>query len=124
MNEIERVEELMKDPEAVFVFGANLRGIHGGGAAKTALKYYGATWNHIGLMGRSYGLPTCDYPGHALPFDRVQEFVRIFLAVARGQPTRKFILTKVGCGIAGFEEDQMIPLFSDAPENVIKPEGW
>ena len=104
----------------IFVFGSNIEGHHMGGAAKVAHEKFGAIWGvGNGLMGKSYAIPTM-YES----VEEIKPFVEQFIQTANLLPARTFLLTKVGCGIAGFSEDEIKPLFDDAPANVIKPEGW
>ncbi len=103
----------------VFVFGSNREGAHGAGAAHTAVMKFGALMGvGEGMQGQSYGLPT---------MEGIEEFRKAaarFVAYAREHPEQEFWLTKVGCGIAGHSEDEVAPMFADAPDNVIKPPGW
>lgn len=106
-------------PSEVFVFGANADGHHGAGAARTALEKFGAVYGQgEGLQGQSYGIVTmsgwAEFSGSA---QRFNEF-------ARSSPDLTFLLTKVGCGIAGYDESQVKRLFEGSPPNVKKPEGW
>ena len=120
-----RVAALMEQPTACFVFGSNRAGVHGGGAARTAFQQYGAKWGHgEGLQGRSYALPTKDDHIESLSIDEVAGHVARFIAVATAHPELTFAVTRVGCGLAGFTDEQIAPLFRDAPENCALPEGW
>lgn len=106
----------------VFVFGSNLSGAHGGGAAFVALERFGAIWGQgVGLQGQSYGIPTM-HGG----VDAIKPYVDDFIRFAREHPELKFYVTKIGCGIAGFRIGEMAPLFADAidVENVILPEEF
>ena len=106
-------------PHEVFVFGSNRQGQHGGGAARTACLKFGAVMGEgEGLQGQSYALPTME------GLDELRLSAKRFIDFARAQPDLVFYLTKVGCGIAGYDEAQVKPLFADAPPNVIKPSGW
>jgi len=103
----------------VFVFGSNAEGHHGAGAALTAVQRFGAIDGvGEGLQGQSYGLPTME------GIRAFEMAARRFVAFAQAHPELEFYLTKVGCGIAGYREDEVIPFFADAPSNVIKPPGW
>jgi hypothetical protein len=103
----------------VFVFGSNLQGAHGAGAAAFALEHRGAVYGEgIGHHGQSYAIPTM----HGREF--LAQHVAIFLDYARANPQLRFEVTKIGCGIAGFTEAQVAPLFADAPTNCDLPEGW
>lgn len=114
----------------VFVFGSNLLGIHGGGAAKTARELFGAEIGvGEGLTGRCYAFPTVTRPT-GLPSSR--QLPREQLEIARDRlyhtalemPEVTFFLTKVGCGLAGYPEEEMASLFTSSPANIIKPPGW
>lgn len=109
----------------VFVFGSNLGGRHGAGAAKFALNKFGAVYGSgEGLQGRSYAFPTLGYGLEKLKREGLKDSaVRLFVC-AREHPELTFLVTKVGCGLAGFSEEEMIPLFRDAPENCVLPDGW
>lgn len=113
----ERIDSL---PEgSIFVFGSNASGNHGGGAARVALEKFGAIMDQgEGLQGQSYGLPTMEGP------EALARAAARFLEFAVTRPDLTFYLTKVGCGIAGYAEDEVVPLFAKSPPNVIKPPGW
>lgn len=112
-------------PNQLFVFGSNLAGNHAGGAAKQAHEQFNAeTGIGEGLTGQCYAFPTLERDfnkrGH-----RALEAARDRLyATARALPEKEFLLTKVGCGIAGYPEEDMKALFTNAPDNIIKPEEW
>lgn len=96
----------------VFVFGSNLRGLHGGGAACTAFKHFGAVWGQgEGLQGRSYGIPTMQGG-----VETIRPYVNRFLDYARCHPELTFLVTPIGCGIAGFLPQEIAPLFAEAIE--------
>ncbi len=124
-REILRVAALMEDPSTVFVFGSNRAGVHGGGAAKTAKESYGAKWGKgEGLFGRSYAIPTKNTHIRSLLPSEVAMHVDRFLTFARSHPELRFAVTRIGCGLAGFTDDQIAPLFAGAPDNCELPEGW
>lgn len=108
----------------VYCYGANEAGVHGRGSAREALKNYGATWGKFGYSGNSYGIPTKDSNLQVLPITTIQRHVDDFVEFAESRPDLKFFVVKIGCGLAGFTEDQMAPLFKKAPENCILPYGW
>ena len=116
----ERIDSL--EPNEVFVFGSNLEGIHGGGAALTAWLKFGAIWGQgAGLQGQSYGIPTM-HGG----VDAIKPYVDEFVDFAKAHPELTFLVTKIGCGIAGFSFEEMAPLFAgvvDQP-NVILPKEF
>ena len=116
----ERIDSL--EPNEVFVFGSNLEGIHGGGAALTAWLKFGAIWGQgAGLQGQSYGIPTM-HGG----VDAIKPYVDEFVDFAKVHPELTFLVTKIGCGIAGFSFEEMAPLFAgvvDQP-NVVLPKEF
>lgn len=111
----------LKEDE-VFVFGSNLEGMHGGGAARIAYKKFGAVWGQgVGIQGQSYGIPTM-HGGT----DVIKPYVDEFIEYAKQHPEKKFLVTPIGCGIAGFSESEIAPLFKDAKdvENIWLPEKF
>ena len=103
----------------VFVFGSNVQGMHGGGAAWYAHKNFGAEWGvGEGLTGRTYALPTME--GQA----SLRRAVDNFIACAKVHPELTFLVTAVGCGIAGYSPEEVAPLFKEATslENVYLPQ--
>lgn len=109
----------------VFVFGSNLAGRHGKGAARTASRYYGATTNQgIGASGMSYAIPTKSEQLNTLPLDVVAHYAQQFIHYAQSRPDLIFQLTRIGCGLAGYRDDEIAPLFYDAPANVLLPRKW
>lgn len=109
-------------PDEVFVFGSNLEGMHGGGAAWTAYEKFGAIWGRgNGMQGQSYGIPTM----HGGTKD-IQPYVTEFIQYAKGHPDKKFLVTLIGCGVAGFAPYEIAPLFKDAidVENIILPKEF
>lgn len=123
--ERERVRRLMEHPAAVFVFGANLAGRHGAGAALDAVRLYGAERGRgVGPMGRSYAIPTKGASLHTLPLPLIAWHVGTFCQYARHQPSTPFVVTRIGCGLAGWTDADIAPLFRDAPDNCHLPLGW
>ena len=111
----------LKDNE-IFVFGSNLEGMHGGGAARIAYNNFGAVWGQgVGLQGQSYGIPTM-HGG----VDVIKPYVDEFINFAKSHPELKFLVTRIGCGIAGFRDEEMAPLFKDAfeIENIYLPKSF
>lgn len=103
----------------IFVFGSNLRGWHQGGAAKHAQRYFGAVWGQgEGLQGQSYAIPTMQGD-----VDTIKPYVDNFITFAQNHPELHFLVTKIGCGIAGFKETEIAPLFKEAisQENIVLP---
>ena len=108
--------------DEVFVFGSNLEGMHGGGAAYTAFKKFGAAMGcGVGHRGQSYAIPTM----HGRVED-IRPYVDEFIRYAAEHPELFFYVTRVGCGIAGFKDREISPLFAEARElkNVCLPKGW
>lgn len=107
----------------IFVFGSNLAGVHGAGSAKEAHKNWGAEWGvGVGRTGRSYAIPTKPAPYQpSLAVERIAGYVLNFLQYAREHPELEFHCVRVGCGRAGYTDQQMAPLFRGAPENVKLP---
>lgn len=108
----------MKSDSDIFVFGSNLAGIHGAGAADYAYRELGAQWGvGEGLTGLCYALPTKDYEIQTLPLWFIEERVQVFLSVARENADLTFKVTPVGTGLAGYAREQIAPFFKDAPSN-------
>ena len=106
----------------IFVFGSNLAGRHGAGAAKWALENKGAIYGQgIGMQGDSYGIPTKDEYIETLSLQRIKIFVNHFMEYARNHPHMKFQLTPIGCGLAGYKPHQIGPMFVGVSDNVIVP---
>jgi hypothetical protein len=106
----------------VFVFGSNLAGRHGAGAALEARKNHGAIYGKAtGRQGNSYAIPTKDVTLFTLPLEKIAPHVKKFLAYAANNPQDTFILTAIGCGLAGYKPVQIAPLFTGVSENVILP---
>lgn len=109
----------------VFVFGSNEAGRHGKGAALFALKNHGAIYGQgVGLQGNSYAIPTKDYNLKPLMTIEIKEYIDEFLQCARNNPEIYFDLTPVGCGLAGYTQEQIKPLFKNKPDNVIFTKEW
>lgn len=109
----------------IFVFGSNLAGIHGAGAAAYALKHHGAEmYAGVGHHGSSYALPTKDFNIKTMPLKVIQSWVQNFLDYANYNNNLEFNVTKVGCGLAGLKESEITPIFKDAPSNCHLPKGW
>ena len=114
----------------VFVFGSNLAGKHGAGAAYVAAKSFGAIYGQgVGYMEksvdkRSYAIPTKDKTIHTLPLEAIQLHINNFLKFAYDHPELQFFVTRIGCGLAGYKDYQIAPLFINAPENCSFAEKW
>lgn len=109
----------------VFVFGSNEGGKHGAGSAEEAIKNHGAIWGQgVGRQGNSYAIPTKDADFDVLTISKIRYYVNQFIEYAREHPKVTFNVVKIGCGLAGFKESDIAPLFALAPANCILPEGW
>lgn len=114
----------LKDGE-IFVFGSNFGGAHMGGAAELAKEKFGASeGTGEGFTGFCYAFPTLNTDFSKRSPKELQESSQRLYWIAKQNPHLKFLLTKVGCGIAGYEEEYMKSLFKNAPGNVVLPEDW
>lgn len=110
------------EPDEVFVFGSNLDGFHHGGAARMAFEKFGAVWGEgVGLHGQSYAIPTM-HGG----IEELEPYIDDFCQYVWNHPGKLFLVTRVGCGIAGFKDQEIAPLFADLIEtdNVALPQEW
>lgn len=111
----------------IFVFGSNLSGRHGKGAAKTALGW-GAKWGQAdGLQGKTYGIPTKDASvRRTLSTEEIKPFVDRFIEFAKNNKQYTFFVTEIGCGLAGYKPKDIAPLFEDAVsvDNIYLPERF
>lgn len=118
-------QELGSRMTAIFTFGSNLKGVHGKGAALTARRSYGAQVGvGEGLTGNAYAIPTKDHQLKPRKLEDIAKSVEEFKEFARKYPNLSFKVTKIGCGLAGFSEDQIKPMFKDSPQNCELPHGW
>jgi len=109
-------------PNEVFVFGSNLGGFHGGGAARAAYNKFGAIWGQgVGMQGQSYAIPTMQGG-----VETIAPYVDEFIEYAMNHPDKRFLVTEIGCGIAGFAPEEMAPLFAKAVdvENITLPQRF
>ncbi len=116
----DRITELKANE--IFVFGSNLAGAHGGGAARLAYNRFGAVWGQgVGLQGQSYAIPTMQGG-----VETIKPYVDEFIRFAKEHLELKFLVTKIGCGIAGFNVDEIAPLFYHAidSENIVLPKEF
>ncbi len=116
----ERITDLKADE--VFVFGSNLAGMHGGGAAYVAFQKFGAVMGcGVGLRGQSYAIPTMQGG-----VETIKPYVDEFISFAKSRPDLFFYVTRIGCGIAGFRDKEIAPLFKDAAgvENICLPKSF
>ena len=113
-------------PNQIFVFGSNALGYHTGGASGTARKRFGAVWGQSeGLQGQCYAIPV-DYGKDVRKDSEVKDAVNRFISFAKEHPDLFFFVTRVGCGIAGYHDDEMAQFFKDALElkNVSLPKSF
>jgi len=107
----------------IFVFGSNLSGFHGGGAAALAMKWGAILGQGVGLQGQTYAIPTMQGG-----VETIKPYVDDFLSFAKSHPEFKFLVTEIGCGIAGFTVKEIAPLFkaaiSENIENVYLPKSF
>ena len=128
-GQIESIDSELKPKKEfsreVFVFGSNEKGIHGKGAALTAVEEYGAVRGQgVGLQGSSYAIPTKSTPSQSLSLPEIKKYVDDFIRFAKNDPETKFNLTAIGTGLAGYKASDIAPLFADAPDNVILPDKF
>jgi len=117
------IEELRNNQ--VFVFGSNLAGRHGRGAAKIAKENFGAVYGvGKGMTGDCYALPTKDSKVVTLSLSSIEVYVSEFIRFAKRHLDFEFLVTEVGCGLAGYSPEVIAPLFKDAPSNCVFSENW
>lgn len=115
----------VSDPPPIFVFGSNLAGRHGKGAALFARHERGAIPGRgQGPQGQSYAIPTKDERLRVLPLPVIAGFVAEFLAYAANHPQQRFEVTAIGCGLAGYTPAEIAPFFRDAPPNCELPPAF
>lgn len=115
-NNIDHLEE-----NEIFVFGSNVNGYHGGGAAAYAIQKFGAIWGQgEGLQGQSYAIPTME------GMQNMNEAIKRFISFATQHPELRFLVTQIGCGIAGYSASQIAPMFKKCIplENVALPSDF
>lgn len=110
------------EPNQVFVFGSNLDGMHMSGAAAIAEEKFGAVWGQgVGLQGQSYAIPTMQGG-----VETIKPYVDEFIEFAKNHSDKEFLVTRIGCGIAGFDDEEIAPLFESAMDlnNVRLPKSF
>ena len=106
----------------IFVFGSNLAGRHGKGAARFARNQHGAQYGiGVGRTGNAYAIPTKDGTLRTLPLVEIRKHVVAFVAYARANPTLRFDITAIGTGLAGYSHEEIAPMFKDVPANCKLP---
>lgn len=129
--------DIFSDPSnpPIFVFGSNELGLHGGGAAHVAVVKHGARYERrggpgqgFGLQGTSFALPTCSkptgQPGFEISVDTLRFYIDCFLLYAVKHPELKFQVTRVGCGLAGWKDEDVAPMFALASDNCYFDTAW
>ncbi|QFQ13767.1 hypothetical protein C7Y71_008180 [Pseudoprevotella muciniphila] len=109
-------------PNEIFVFGSNLRGLHSAGDAQRAYQMFGAIMGQgVGLQGQSYAIPTMQGG-----VETIRPYVNDFIGFAKEHKDLTFLVTRIGCGIAGFNDEDISPLFKNAheEENIVLPPHW
>ncbi|MEI0561483.1 hypothetical protein R4L22_07855 [Brachyspira pilosicoli] len=115
------------EDDEVFVFGSNTEGMHAGGAARMAMNWGAVYGNAFGLQGKTFAIPTVDYTRSGkMSIDEIKKYVDEFLDFTIKNKDKKFLVTEIGCGIAGFKVSEIAPLFRKALEysNVYLPERF
>lgn len=110
------------EPDDIFVFGSNLAGMHRGGAARVAFDKFGAVWGQgVGIQGQTYAIPTMQGG-----VETIKPYVDDFIKLAREWDQNTFYVTRIGCGIAGFTDEEIAPLFDEAYDlyNVRLPKSF
>lgn len=118
-----------EDPKLVFVFGSNEAGVHGAGAAKHAYEFHSAEpYLAFGPDSpewpSSFAIPTKDKDIKSLKLWQIFSYVSRFIGYANYRPDLVFNVTRIGCGLAGYADKDIAPMFKDAPPNCILPDGW
>ena len=109
----------------IFVFGSDLAGRHGAGAAWQARNTFRAVCGvGVGFTGSCYAIPTKDHNINTIPLVVVQYFVNLFLEDTQHNTDLEYIVTKIGCGLAGYTDEQIAPMFKDAPDNCVFHLDW
>ena len=115
------------EDDEVFVFGSNTEGMHAGGAARMAMNWGAVYGKAFGLQGKTFAIPTVDYTRSGkMSIDEIKKYVDEFLDFTIKNKDKKFLVTEIGCGIAGFKVSEIAPLFRKALEysNVYLPEKF
>lgn len=113
------------DRSKIFVFGSNRQGVHGAGAALHAYHYRGAIYgDSVGPMGNSYAIPTKHSPSLSMSVNDIHNEVDSFIEYALNHPEKQFFVTRIGCGLAGYDDCIIAPMFVGAPSNCDFPQEW
>ncbi|WP_297300463.1 hypothetical protein [uncultured Brachyspira sp.] len=115
MDRISSSKITQLEDDEVFVFGSNTQGVHGGGAARTAMNWGAIYGQAYGLQGKTFAIPTVDYTKSGkMAVSEIKKYVDKFLDFALNHKDKKFLVTEIGCGIAGFKIEEMAELFREA----------
>lgn len=114
---------------AIFVFGSNLKGVHGAGAAKVAAEQFGAVHGvGVGLRGQSYAIPTKRTWRESLTLEEIEQHVSDFVRHCNSDWSNFYFITRVGCGLAGYTDSVIAPMFKGLADNrtsvISLPENW
>lgn len=113
------------EPNQIFCFGSNLAGRHGAGAAKLAMNKFGAKYGvGAGLTGQCYAIPTKDHTILSLSLFSIAQYVFFFKQLASLNHNTEFLVTRIGCGLANYNDHQIAPMFRGSTENCIFDEKW
>ena len=107
----------------IFVFGSNLIGLHGAGAAKAACAYGAVIGYGVGRVNGTYAIPTKDAKVETMPLDQIKPYIDTFIDYTKSNPTISFFVTRVGCGLAGYKDADIAPMFKGAV-NCSFAESW
>ena len=110
----------------IFIFGSNLSGRHGAGAAKKALEFGAVMGKGVGFKGRTYAIPTKDENIRTIPIEAIEPYVKQFIDYASKNQHLTFLVSKIGCGLTGYSPEDIAPLFEDALlyPNIVLPEEF
>ena len=110
----------------IFIFGSNLSGRHDAGAARKALEFGAVMGKGVGFKGRTYAIPTKDENIRTMPIEAIEPYVKQFIDYASKNQHLTFLVSKIGCGLAGYSPEDIAPLFEDALlyPNIVLPEEF
>lgn len=109
----------------IFVFGSNLAGKHNGGGARIALEKFGAIYGQaLGSQGQSYAIPTLGFNFEKISITEIRYYIDLFFNYAYNHPQFEFFVTKIGCGIAGYEISEIAPLLLNPFKNIVLPKEF
>ena len=115
----------LPNSSSIFVFGSNLAGRHGAGAALVAAQKFQASYGvGVGPTGKAYAIPSKGKKLEVLPLSDILEQVEKFIGYATNNPEKSFFVTRIGCGLAGYKDSEIAPMFTSAPSNCDLPNEW